>query len=297
MTVSILSSVPYRFLRQRPHQLAHEFVRAGVEVTFIDPPGNCLRTILIRPPGHEARPTGLHRISLQSLRLPYLDLPLWPRNATPARCRATLTEGLFAHPPSRPHALILADPVHEALVPEGAVDLLCYDCVDDPSLFVAVHGPAFYAHRDRLVNRSALVFATAERLEEDLHRTYPAATVLRVPNGVDPEWFRRLASVPDATLRGDRRPIVGYVGALYEWLDTELLLAVARLVPDVRFVLVGPLRGLRQEAELRAAPNITLMRAVPYERVPGVIAHFSIGMIPFAEGPLADSTDPIKIYE
>jgi len=299
MTISILSSVPYAFLRQRPHQLAHEFLRAGVDVTFIDPPGNWLRTLMHRRTGSGGprRPAGLRRVSLQSLRVPVLDIPLWPANATlPAR-RSTLKRRVFAQPPSRPHAMILTNPLHEVLVPEGSVDLLCYDCVDDPALFVAAYGPAFYDHRDRLVRKSALVFATAERLEQELLRRYPEATVLRIPNGVDPEWFQRHGAVPDTGLGDDQRPIVGYMGALYEWLDVELLCTLARHMPEVRFVLVGPLRGLRNESALRSASNITLMGPVPYERVPGIIARFAIGMIPFTEGPLADSTDPIKLYE
>lgn len=299
MTISILSSVPYSFLRQRPHQLAHEFLRAGMTVTFIDPPGNRLRTLLHRTGGSatQARHAGLRHLSLQSLRVPLLDVPIWPTNATVGACRRTLRHQLYSRPPGRPHALILADPLHQELVPEGAVDLLCYDCVDDPSLFVAAHGSNFYEHRDRLVRKSALVFATAERLEEDLRRTYPEATVVQVPNGVDAEWFQQQASVVDRTLPDDGRPIVGYVGALYEWLDADLVLDVARRLPEVRFALVGPLRGLRRESALRSTPNITLVGPVAYERVPGLMARLAIGMIPFTPGTLADSTDPIKLYE
>src|SRR5438477_131422 len=61
-----------------------------------------------------------------------------------------------------------------------------------------------------------------------------------VPNGVDVEHFSRPAT-PAAALGAFPHPILGFVGGLSEWVDVELVDAIAEARPAWSLVLIGPI--------------------------------------------------------
>ena len=120
--------------------------------------------------------------------------------------------------------------------------------------------------------------------------------VVLVPNAVDVDHFRRdrprPADLPDA-------PVAVYAGTLHESrFDVELTLEVARALPSLQLVLVGPvaLDGYLR-ARLRTQPNIRLLGPRPYEDVPGYLQHADVILVPHLVNEFTDSLDPIKAYE
>lgn len=159
---------------------------------------------------------------------------------------------------------------------------LCDD-IDD----MEVH-PALREGETYLLRNADVVFATAEALVEKARRVR-GGEVHYVPNGVDGARFGE-GIEPAGKLRR-----VLYVGAIYEWLDEDLIAEVAAGRPDLEFRIVGPLR--RPLPRLTRMPNVSIPGPVAAEDVPKEIAAAQLCVIPFRPGPLTEATDPLKLYE
>jgi glycosyltransferase involved in cell wall biosynthesis len=166
---------------------------------------------------------------------------------------------------------------------------LVYHCSDD---FSQVRGfphslPALEAE---LCRRADLVVTTSETLCE-ARRAYNANTHW-IPNGVDFEHF----SQPAVPVSGLRKPVVGFVGGLSEWVDTRLLASAARQRPEWTFALVGPAGGADLTC-LRGLDNVRLLGPRRYAELPRYLAAMDVGLIPFVQNQLTWHADPIKAYE
>jgi UDP-galactopyranose mutase len=168
-------------------------------------------------------------------------------------------------------------------LPWGRVVFDLCDDIDD----MEVH-PALREGEEELLRESDVVFATAEALVEKARRVRHGE-VHYVPNGVDAARFGGRVE-PAGKLRR-----VLYIGAIYEWLDEDLLLAVAAGRPDLEFRIVGPVR--RPLPRLEKLANVSIPGPVAASEVPAEIAAAQLCMIPFRPGPLTEATDPLKLYE
>lgn len=185
----------------------------------------------------------------------------------------------------------------------GAVDLLprlslkrvIYDCVDDHAAFTGLINPAVVRRMEReLMARADVSFATAKQLLEE--RRGWGRRLYLVPNGAE---YAHFATGGDGGLPADMAgipaPIAGFVGGISDWVDLPLLSAVARRMPHVSFVLIGPVAT--DTDGLRALPNVRLLGARPYELLPRYMHHFDTCLIPFRINKLTAGVNPIKLYE
>lgn len=159
---------------------------------------------------------------------------------------------------------------------------LCDD-IDD----MEIH-PTLRVGEAILLRDADVVFATAEALVEKACRMRKD-DVHYVPNGVDSARFAKEIESPGKLQR------ILYVGAIYEWLDEDLIVEVAAARPDLEFRVVGPQR--RPLPRLSTMPNVSMPGPVAAEDVPKEIAAAQVCMIPFRSGPLTKATDPLKLYE
>lgn len=178
---------------------------------------------------------------------------------------------------------------------------LVFDLVDD----LAAYGGDQSAHLEHiertvegLVRGSDLLVTTAKPLLE----TYGplAHRAVQIANGFDGERFapERIGEVPD-DLRDLPRPLVGFVGTLFKFLDFDLLESVARLHPDKTLVLVGPVEeevGDRV-ARLTALPNVAHLGARPQADIPRYVSGFDVCVNPFRASRVATAVNPLKVYE
>jgi glycosyltransferase involved in cell wall biosynthesis len=183
---------------------------------------------------------------------------------------------------------------------KGDVERMYYDCIDDVRLYAGRAAVDRWRSYERdLLSMCDGAFATAVALEEQIRADAPALPVERVPNGVDSAWFRArvLRESPPADLARLPRPLIGYVGTISDWLDYGSVTALARLLPTHSFVFVGPIDYASRRAELCTAPNIHWLGRKAYEDVPAYIGAFDVCWIPFAQGPIVEHTNPIKLFE
>lgn len=251
--------VRWDHMRQRPQYLLAAFAAAGHPVYFVDP---------LEP---QARQVDGVRI-----------VP----DVSQAPTRGAILYVHFA--PMRHMFELFEDPV---IVYDILDDLSIYDAdeVDvSPERRVAAHHPA--------VMREAHVVVVSNRVLAETHRPERYDLIV-VENGVDPDRFGRPAPRPSDLPR--EAPIVGYHGAVSYWFDFPLLEEVARLRPEWRFVLVGPVdpRVGEQAERLAQASNVTLLGERPPDAMPGYVQAFDVGSIWFEVTDMTRGVTPLKMYE
>ena len=285
--VVVLSRIPWHFLYQRPQHLVSRVVPPNLDVLYFHT-ATFTETWQARRgargPGLNPVPDNVH-LRPSPIILPkrvgstlQLSAHLLKRRALGKRCAL-----LWAYDAR------LYRSWYRKILPDTPV---LYDICDDHTQFP--NAADWWEQMEHDLMADADFFsASATSLVETMGR--PGARPALVRNGVDLQRLDAgLGTAPPGPLPG-KPPYVVYVGALYEWLDAELLDMAARMMPDVTFLLIGPARE-EPKAKLKA-PNLHLLGSMPFEHAASYMAVSRVGIIPFQITPLIMSTNPIKMYE
>jgi len=89
--------------------------------------------------------------------------------------------------------------------------------------------------------------------------------------------------------------VVGYVGGVHQWVDQQLLVDVARRMPQASFVLVGPQQT--DTSVLEACPNVHLLGKRTHQEVPHYLKSFDVGMVPYRLSEYTSHVYPTKLNE
>ncbi len=188
-------------------------------------------------------------------------------------------------------------PTPLALDVVGDVDpqLTIYYCIDDLAASSA-GARRIVPSEERLFREADLVFVTSEKLRARAARM--SDRVHLFPFGVSVERFdrvRQAAEPPPADLQALRRPVVGYVGGLHQWVDQELLADVASRMPDATFALVGPAQT--DVSALERCPNVRLLGQRAHADVPRYVKGFDVGIVPYRLTEYTANVYPTKLNE
>jgi len=166
-----------------------------------------------------------------------------------------------------------------------------YDCLDEHSASPAAR-PETVEFERLLIEGSDLVTATSRVLQLKCSTAHRPCMYL--PNAADFEhfWDHGGGTSP---LRS-HRPVVGYIGALAEWFDVELVRAAAMAYSDWRFELVGLNSGANLGSISRLR-NVRLLGERPYDDLPSLLRRFDVALIPFRLNALTRAANPVKFYE
>ena len=96
-------------------------------------------------------------------------------------------------------------------------------------------------------------------------------------------------------MRTVRRPVVGYVGGLHQWVDQALIAAVASRVPEAEFVLVGPRQT--DVSLLEACGNVRLLGQRSHDDLPHYVKAFDVGIVPYRLTEYTANVYPTKLNE
>jgi GT2 family glycosyltransferase/glycosyltransferase involved in cell wall biosynthesis/SAM-dependent methyltransferase len=166
-----------------------------------------------------------------------------------------------------------------------------YDCMDDWDTFENL-GNFNRTEEEPLAAECDVLSVTAAKLTEKFAARGLNPVLAR--NGADFAFFSHAAPLPE--LAGLPRPIVGYFGAIADWIDLDLVCRVARVRPQYTFVLAGQVFG-RDISALKTLPNVRFLGSRPYEQMPALLAAFDVAIIPFLLNQVTHATDPVKLYE
>lgn len=189
----------------------------------------------------------------------------------------------------------LPTPLARAVIEDLDPALTIYYCIDD----LASSSPEarkIVKSEQALFKSADLVFVTSERLRERAAQfsqrvhLFPFAVNL----GVFQESRERNEAAP-ADLAALPRPIAGYVGGLHQWMDQDLLAAVAARLPKVSFALIGPEQT--DVARLKALPNVHLFGQRPHGELPRYVRGFDVGLVPYRITEYTANVYPTKLNE
>jgi glycosyltransferase involved in cell wall biosynthesis len=198
-------------------------------------------------------------------------------------------------------AAIVVTPAWAPWLEELPFRHVIYDCIDE----VSVHAPTpalfplYEQWEQELIERATGAVTTVRLLTDHIRKLRADLPIELIPNGVDVEWFRARAqsAPPPADVSRTSRPIIGFVGALYHWIDWELIAEAARSLPEFDFVLVGPVGVEDGPDRLATLGNVRLLGPRPYQEVPAYMNAFDVCWVPFGESITSRAADPVKIYE
>jgi glycosyltransferase involved in cell wall biosynthesis len=302
MHLVLLSAVTWNFrLGGRSRALTEAWVRIGQPATFVQIPS--YRTLVERVTARW-RPRDSLPVIRPKPTLPVHWSGVWPSGwRAKAICRkARLLRRQLDRVVNWEEAVgVVVSPAWAPWLDELPFRAVIYDCIDD--LMVHVPNPRlgelFRRWEEELIGRVQGAVAVAESLRRRLEQRRPGLAVALIRNGVDADGFARAArQLPrPADLPETGRRIIGFVGALYEWVDCELIARTARVLPECDFVFVGPHDRRGDIGKLAGLRNVRLLGYRPYAEVPAYVQAFDVCWVPFRAGPISAASNPAKIYE
>ena len=185
--------------------------------------------------------------------------------------------------------VIVSNPAWFAIVSKLKAKKIIYDHLD----YCAIHAPgkkdisAIQKKELSLMTSADLILPVSRKLFEQ--SPFPEKTRL-LPNAVAEEFFQYTPVLP-------QKKVIGFHGAMYEWIDYQLLEEIADEFPDCTLKLAGPIRFKADATGLRRRKNVEFLPEFVFEKCPEIINSFSIGIIPFKDDEVSHCADPLKTYE
>lgn len=174
-------------------------------------------------------------------------------------------------------------------------DVCVYDCMDELSAFK--NAPRELLQMERLLmERADVVFTGGQSIYEAKRRLHKS--IYPFPSSIDVAHFhkaRKPAGDP-ADQASIPHPRVGFAGVVDERLDIKLLADAATVMPDVQFVMIGPVVKI-DPADLPRLPNIHWLGAKSYSELPSYMANWDAGWMPFALNEATRYISPTKTPE
>lgn len=223
------------------------------------------------------------------------QLPFGTSEEAGLEMTAALIDGFLRLEQSREYVLWfytpMALPAANRLRPRAIV----YDCMDELSNFK--FAPPVLRERElELLDRADVVFTGGQSLWEAKRTQH--ANCFAMPSSVDAPHFARarrglrepedLAAIP--------HPRVGFCGVVDERMNLELLAGVASALPDVHFVILGPVVKIDPNG-LPHGENLHYLGQKSYDVLPRYLAHWDVAMMPFAINDSTRFISPTKTPE
>lgn len=279
-----LSHLRWNFVFQRPQHLLTRAAKSHAVLYFEEP----LYENVPRPALRTSEPT-------QGLRV---LTPILPAGTTPSQAilmqRSLLDSALAAINHDQlvlwyytPMALPFSDHIE--------CDVCVYDCMDELSAFK--NAPRELVQMERLLmQRADIVFTGGQSIYEAKRRLH--RSIYPFPSSIDASHFHKARKttrdpVDQAAIA---HPRVGFAGVIDERLDISLVTAAATKMPDVEFVMIGPVVKI-DPADLPRLPNIHWLGSKSYAELPAYMANWDMGWMPFALNEATRYISPTKTPE
>lgn len=173
---------------------------------------------------------------------------------------------------------------------------LIYYCVDEYTQFSGVSSTSLAELEQQLLRQADLVIVSAERLYESKKKTNPRTVLIR--HGVDFDQFRKALdpnTIVPAEIRNLPRPVIGFFGLIADWVDLDLIAAVADKFCSGSIVMLG--KATTDTSVLEQIPNVHLLGRKSYESLPAYCKGFDVALMPFRINELTLNANPLKVRE
>jgi glycosyltransferase involved in cell wall biosynthesis len=176
-----------------------------------------------------------------------------------------------------------------------------YEYIDEISVEITGSIPEFVIERHKwlIQDQRILVVATADKLFNEVCKHRDSGCILST-NGVDLAHWRKPIDHPPIDMEpalASGRTVVGYHGALANWIDYELLRQIA---DDGGYELV--LIGYEHDSSMANSgilehPNVHFLGSKSYFVLNEYAAYYDVGILPFKRYALTESVSPVKLFE
>lgn len=174
--------------------------------------------------------------------------------------------------------------------------LVVYDCMDELTKFKFASSQ-LASQEVYLLSHADIVFTGGKSLYEAKKKLHPHVHCF--PSSVDKKHFMQAMSdrlpIPK-DIRTIAAPIVGYYGVIDERIDIDLLEYCAERMPDVSFLMIGPVVKIDEE-HLPKRNNIYYLGMKSYKELPKYLKAIDIAMMPFARNESTEFISPTKTLE
>lgn len=296
-----ISAGEWEGINHRPHHFMRRFAAYGWTVLYLEPPATLIAPLKNRHFLKRWR-NWLKGIRKAEENLYLLSPPPIMPFGSKFRLVNKLNQALIAGNIKRACKSLGYSEVEVYSFLPTAVDLLprirhhrvIYDCVDDHGAFTGLVDAGVISQMEReLMAQSDVSFATARQLYED--RKEWSSNFHIIPNGAEYEHFALPSGKVPEELQNVKHPIAGFIGGISDWVDVPLMAQAAQHLPEVNFVLVGPV--LTDVSCLTRLDNVRLLGAKPYKELPEYLGSFDVCLVPFKINKLTESVNPIKMFE
>jgi glycosyltransferase involved in cell wall biosynthesis len=147
-----------------------------------------------------------------------------------------------------------------------------------------------------LASEADVCFASASELYKKLKAMNTRTYIL--PNALNPEHFLANSAFVPADLAALPKPLVGFVGSLYDHIDFRVFEKIAEILKEGTVVLVG---FTNRKDDLRRMlarhKNMYYAGAKSFDEVPAYMKAFDVCLSPFNIDAIGNSVNPLKMYE
>ncbi|HTT79379.1 MAG TPA: glycosyltransferase, partial [Stellaceae bacterium] len=281
-----LSVIDWNYRIQRPQHLAMQLAAAGsrvfyISITFDEEPDAGAFRIVGSPHA------GVFEVRLRVRSGPGSNLYTGLGPAVVEDLQAAL-DALIDAMSVRTPIVIVDHPAWHPVAFGIAGATVVYDCLDLATGFSNVAQLLEQAER-ALIGGADLVVAASAPLGEHIARMR-SSVVIR--NAADVDFFAR----GDRGATANKRPVIGYFGAIAEWFDIAWIEECAVARPGWEFRLIGRTDGC-DISRAAALPNVRFCGERRYDELPALLGAFDVAVIPFKMTELIRCTNPVKFYE
>ncbi|SMF53491.1 glycoside hydrolase family 99-like domain-containing protein [Paenibacillus barengoltzii] len=180
---------------------------------------------------------------------------------------------------------------------------ILYEYIDEITPQITGNIPKFVLDRHDYVlrNEKISVVATSDKLFNQV-KPYRSKNMDTITNGVDFEhWDLNRSSVECPieikSIVESGKVIIGYHGALAQWIDYDLL---KKLASDDRFalLLIGHVHDDHlSNSGLLDMENVHFIGSKPYSELSRYSLFYDIAILPFVVNEITESVSPVKIFE
>jgi glycosyltransferase involved in cell wall biosynthesis len=169
-----------------------------------------------------------------------------------------------------------------------------YYCVDDFAQWPGLDKQTLQEMETRLIERADVLIAVSETLREKLARRGRSAHLLT--HGVDLDtWIAPTHDSPRQVLHDLERPLIVFWGVVDRRMDTQFIERLSADLQQGTIALIGP--AADHDPALDQLPRVRRLDAVPPERLPGIASEAAVLIMPYAELPVTQAMQPLKLKE
>lgn len=173
---------------------------------------------------------------------------------------------------------------------------IIYECFDEHSGFKQ-SGKWIKKQEEALVKTSDAIIVSSQKLLEKFS-WLRNKNVFLISNGASTKQLLEIKKPnKPALIKNIKKPIIGYHGAIEEWIDDKLIAAILKNYPQYDLVMVGAVNNQKIAKLKNQYSNLHLVGEVNFKEVFDYVYYFDLAIIPFSITPLIVNTLPVKFFE